>query len=40
MVVNTIDPKDWNTEFIKIYQNYIKEDNHKNRQKKKKDDTS
>jgi hypothetical protein len=39
MVINTIDPKDWNGEFIKIYQNHIKEDRHKNRRDKKKDDT-
>lgn len=39
MVINTIDPKDWNGEFIKIYQNHIKEDKHKNRRDKKKDDT-
>lgn len=40
MVINTVDPKDWNAEFVKIYQTYIKEDKHKDRQKKKKDDTS
>jgi hypothetical protein len=39
MVINTIDPKDWNGEFIKIYQTHIKEDKHKNRRDKKKDDT-
>jgi hypothetical protein len=40
MVINTVDPKDWNTEFIKIYQTHIKEDKHKDRRQKKQDDTS
>lgn len=39
MVVNTMDPKDWNSQFVTIYQTYIKEDRHKNRQKDQKDDT-
>jgi len=38
MIINTIDPKDWNASFIKIYQSYIKEDKHRNRRAKKKDD--
>jgi hypothetical protein len=40
MIINTIDPKDWNAAFIKIYQSYIKEEKFKSRQAKKKDDTS
>ena len=40
MIINTIDPKDWNDSFIKIYQSYIKEEKFKSRQSKKKDDTS
>jgi hypothetical protein len=40
MVINMVDPQQWNGEFVKIYQNYIKEDKHKDRQQKKKDDTS
>ena len=35
-----MDPQDWNNEFIKIYQNHIKEERHKSRVNKKKDDTS
>jgi hypothetical protein len=37
MLVNTVDPKDWNGELIKIYQNYIKEDKYQSRKSKKKD---
>jgi hypothetical protein len=40
MIINTIDPKEWNSNFVKIYQAYIKEDKFKSRQSKKKDDTS
>ena len=40
LVINTVDPQDWNGEFIKIYQNHIKEDKHKHKTNKKKDDTS
>lgn len=40
MIINTVDPKDWNSSFIKIYQSYIKEDKHEAKRNKKKDDTS
>ncbi len=40
MIINTIDQKEWNNSFIKIYQSYIKEEKFKNRQTRKKDHTS
>ena len=38
MTVNTIDPKEWNQHFIKMYQTFVKEDNFKNKKGKKKDE--
>lgn len=40
VVVNTLDPKEWNPALVKIYQSYIKEDRHKSKRNKKKDDSS
>lgn len=40
MIINTVDPKDWNGSFIKLYQTHIKEEKHKSNLSKKRDDTS
>lgn len=39
-IINTIDPKEWNEHFIKIYKAYIKEEKFRSKQTRKKDDTS
>lgn len=40
MIINTVDQKEWNNSFVKIYQSYIKEDKFRHRQVRKKDHTS
>lgn len=40
MIINTVDQKEWNSSFVKVYQSYIKQDKFKHRQTRKKDNTS